>query len=399
MTDRWYRCCHWLCARIYFQRIAIIHPERLPAAGPVLYVVLHRNGAVDGFVYHQFIPRGVFLVSTQLLRNPFLHLYFCGIAVTRSKDRDDGTDNEAALRQCSDLLAAAGALIVFPEGTSSLGPHHLPFKSGAARIALDALARGIDFRIIPLAIHYEQAWAFRSNVEVVVGEPVAPTLLDNLGDMARLREMKRRITAALESVGTNFPTADDQQLAERLAYTATLGSRHRYFDCLKQLEKSAPAWLLEKLRGFDQVLAGRRVARHQGVPLFPAAPWLLYAAALTLLGLPTLVGLLLNLPPLLAAWFAARKFADDRNVIALWRILVGLPVFAAWFAGVICALAWTAAWPWLAAYAVCTAWALLAWYRVRKLAVAVWNGLVHRDLLIPARDLHQAVLQAFSSPS
>ena len=34
-----------------------------------------------------------------------------------------------------ELLAAGGEVMIFPEGTSSLGPHHLPFKSGAASIA------------------------------------------------------------------------------------------------------------------------------------------------------------------------------------------------------------------------------------------------------------------------
>jgi 1-acyl-sn-glycerol-3-phosphate acyltransferase len=89
MSVLWYRCCHWLCARIYYQRITVLNPERLPAEGPVLYVGLHRNGAVDGFVYHQAVARGVFLISTQLRRRFFSRLFFCGIAVARKKDEED----------------------------------------------------------------------------------------------------------------------------------------------------------------------------------------------------------------------------------------------------------------------------------------------------------------------
>ena len=40
-----------------------------------------------------------------------------------------------------------------------------------------------------------------------------------------------------------------------------------------------------------------------------------------LLGFPIFFGL---------GWLAARQFADDRNVIALWRILVGVPLFVIW---------------------------------------------------------------------
>ena len=65
MNSLWYRGWHWLCARLYFERITVRYPERLPATGPILYAGLHRNGAVDGFVYRQVVPRGVFLISTQ----------------------------------------------------------------------------------------------------------------------------------------------------------------------------------------------------------------------------------------------------------------------------------------------------------------------------------------------
>ena len=66
MNELWYAGCHWLCARSYFEQITVLHPERLPADGPTLYVGLHRNGAVDGFVYRQIVPRGTYLISTQL---------------------------------------------------------------------------------------------------------------------------------------------------------------------------------------------------------------------------------------------------------------------------------------------------------------------------------------------
>ena len=147
MKSLWYRGCHWLCARLYFERITVLHPERLPTDGPILYVVLHRNGAVDGFVYRQVVPRGIVLISTQLRRSFFARLFFCGIAVARKKDEDDQCQNDAALGQCTQLLAGGGELVVSPEGTSALGPRHLPFKSGAVSIALEALTRGVPLRV------------------------------------------------------------------------------------------------------------------------------------------------------------------------------------------------------------------------------------------------------------
>jgi 1-acyl-sn-glycerol-3-phosphate acyltransferase len=393
MKSLWYRWCHWLCARSYFARITVLHPERLPKHGPILYVGLHRNGAVDGFVYRQVLPRGIFLISTQLRRSFFARLFFCGIAVARKKDEDDHGQNDAALCQCAQLLADGGELVVFPEGTSALGPRHLPFKSGAASIALDALARGVPLRIMPLGIHYERAWAFRSKVEVVVGEPISTGLPAGLSELGRLKEIKRRMTTALESVGANFASAEAQQQAERLAYVATLGTARSYFASLKSFEAGVPEPLLARWRELETQLALRGVWRHQGVPLFPVGPWMLYAWLLLVLGPLVLAGVMVNLPPLLLGWLAARKFADDLNVIALWRILVGLPLFVTWFGVVSILLALFAGWCWLLGYALLTLGALKSLYRAKKLAVAVWNGLAHRALARGALEFHQSVLQ------
>jgi 1-acyl-sn-glycerol-3-phosphate acyltransferase len=397
MKELWYRGCYWLCARVYFEQIAVLHPERLPENGPVLYIGLHRNGAVDGFVYQQIVPRGTFLISTQLRRSFFTRLFFSGIAIARQKDADDRGQNDAALRQCHQLLADGGELIVLPEGTSSLGPRHLPFRLGAASIALAALTQGVPLRIIPLGIHYERAWAFRSKVEIAVGEPLSTDLPTNLSELGRLKEMKRRMTAALEAIGTNFDSAKAQENAERLAYAATLGTPRSYFGSLKSLEAGVPEPLLARWRELEAQFVGRRMMFHQGVPLFPVGPWILYALLLLVLGPIVLVGAMVNSPPLLAGWLAARKFADDWNVIALWRILIGLPLFVMWFSVVSFSLASFAGWWWLLGYVLLTLVAIKSFYRAKKLAVAVWNGLAHRALARRAHEFHQAVLQTLPS--
>ena len=77
--------------------------------------------------------------------------------------------------QFLDLHAAAerlvhGAIVgIFPEGKSHDLPHVEPVKSGAARIAFDAVKSGArDLRIVPIGINYERKEAFRSAVWVRV---------------------------------------------------------------------------------------------------------------------------------------------------------------------------------------------------------------------------------------
>jgi 1-acyl-sn-glycerol-3-phosphate acyltransferase len=392
----WYAGLHWLCARIYFEEITVLHPEHLSGTGPTLYVGLHRNGAVDGFVYQQVLPRAIFLISTQLLRSFFARLFFHGIAVARKGDEEDRGQNDGALRECLQLLRGGGELFVFPEGTSSLGPRHLPFKSGAARVALDALERGIPLRVVPLGIHYERAWAFRSKVEVVIGEPVATAFPADCSSLGRLKEMKRRITTALESVGTNFPSVEAQEDAQRIANAAAAWTPHSYFSSLKSLEAGVPEPLLSHWREFTPQLAAQRLPLYQGVPLYPSGPWMLSLVLLIALGPIVLAGALVNAAPLLLGWLAARRLADSQNVIALWRILVGVPVFAVWFGVVSLLLVLFAGWAWVPGYAFLTVAALKLLNRTKRLSVAVWNGLAHREFSPRVHEFYQSIRQTFA---
>jgi 1-acyl-sn-glycerol-3-phosphate acyltransferase len=393
----------WRAAGLYFNRVRILHAERLPESGPALYVGLHRNGAVDGFLYHQAAPRAVFMISRQLRASLLGRIFFFGIEVVRDKDRaeDSAADrarNSAALEACLQHLDAGGELFVLPEGTSDLGPRHLPFKRGAASVACAFLARGGRLAVVPLGIHYERAWAFRSNVEIVVGAGIDTRLPEAASAQERIELLHARLTQALETVGVNLHSALEQERVEPLAYAATLGTGHSYFEALKAFEPSAPPAIAEAFERLQR--DGERLGlwRHQGVPLVPTAHSWLYVLALPVLGTLVAAALLLNLPPLLAALAASRALADGRNVIALWRILVGLPLLCFWILALALIAAANGAAVLFALYAVLSALGFAAFYRTQKLAVSVYNlargRALRGTLLALRRQLDHAVTHA-----
>ena len=370
--SRWHRFLVRLIRRLYYNRVTVLHADRMPASGPVLYLGLHRNGAVDGFVYASVLPRATFMISTQLRKSLLGKLFFAGIEVVRGKDEGNREANAQALTRCRDLLKSGGELFILPEGTSTLGPRHLPFKSGAARVLRDALDHGVPVAAIPLGIHYESAWSFRSNVEIVVGPPVPLG-----GDRS---EMNRRLEAALEDVGVNVATAADQERIEMLACVSTLATNRSYYRTLKALEKTTPGGVAEEWEALRVEIGKRVVFTHQRVPLIPLnLPWL-HVLFLIVLGPIVLVAGLANLVPLAGGCIAGRVFPDDTNVIALWRILVGLPLFIVWILAIAILIAVIGA-PWaFAAYLAVTILGLGLYHRVRKLAVAVGNFLLHPGL-------------------
>ncbi len=408
MRDLWYRGLHRFCCWLYFARISVVNPERLPVKGPALYLGLHRNGAVDGFIYHALLPKAVFMISTQLRKNVFSRIFFDGIAVTRTKDDGDRTLNSAALEECLRLLRSGGELFIFPEGTSSLGPRHLPFKNGAVKLLLDYLEEGRPIQIVPIGIQYECPWAFRSKVEVVIGETIsigARTREERneassaSTSLSRFKEMKRRMQNALEEVGINVDSDEYQTTIQRWAYVSTLGTNRSYFKTLKSLEVALPEKILVEWKNLEPEIKHRTLLRHQGVPLFPMGSTLAYAVAFALSAPLVLAAMALNALPLLAAWWAGERFPDDRNVISLWRILIGAPLFLLWVVILTAAAICFSKLAWLAGYLLLTWIGLKLYYRVKKLAVALHNGLRHPRLRARVLSFHNMLTTTLEATS
>src|SRR5204863_1924352 len=130
------------------------------------------NGAIDGMIYHVIFPRATFLISTQLTRSLFGRLFFTGIPVARDTGEGDRRANAASLTRCVEQLVAGGELAILPEGTSDLGPRHLPFKPGIAVILSRLLSAGAPVTVVPVGLFYQAPERFRSAATVVIGPPV-----------------------------------------------------------------------------------------------------------------------------------------------------------------------------------------------------------------------------------
>jgi 1-acyl-sn-glycerol-3-phosphate acyltransferase len=356
-----------------FNRVTVLKRERLPLSGAVLYVATHRNGALDASPYALAVPDAIPMVSAQLHRTALGRFLFQGIPVARAKDRERGmtADNLRAVERCIGLLQGGGQLFVMPEGTSTLGFRHLPFQRGAARIAHAAVDAGVALTIVPLGVHYEDPTVWQSRAEVLVGKPVRPQPGDDVAAIHRL------IVQGLESVGASFASEGAQRHAEALAYASTLGTEASYALSLKYFEQVEPETLAGIVQPLELIARREHLCLHQGVPLAPVVPWPLYM--LYWLVLAPLVGgfCLLNAPVLAVGFIASRKLPDAPNVVAFWRMVAGLPTGLAWAALVSTVFAFVYGLAGVAAYWGVTLAGIGAWYRFRKLSVALCNGLLH----------------------
>ena len=112
-------------------RMRIVGAERIPADGPVLFVINHSSG-LDGPVLFGVLPRRVsFLVKAEMFRGPVGWVLTNVGQYGLHRDIPDRAPLLNALAQ----LQAGGAIGIFPEGTRGFAADPQPFKSGLYTLA------------------------------------------------------------------------------------------------------------------------------------------------------------------------------------------------------------------------------------------------------------------------
>lgn len=358
-----------LVIRLFFRRIEIAGQDRVPATGPVMFVLNHPNGLVDPPFILCFAPRPVvFLAKAPLFRMLFLGFLaraFDSLPVERRQDEGaDPAKNREMFAKARALLAGGGAIAIFPEGVSHSDPKLRPLKPGAARIALGAgLA---DLAIIPAGLYYTAKKTFRSAALLRYGEPIRvdPVPLGPDGEPPReaVQALSARIEAALREVTLN--AEHDEALAAIARAERVYSSVERARTLAAELElrrRFLEGYAFWKARAPERIDAlDRRIARYEaelaeaGLDPETLAPGgfrarrvLRHVAAripLLVLLLPAaLAGALVHWPAYrLAGAIAMRIAKDDDDMVSTAKALGGMLFFPlTWIA---LALALGAAW-------------------------------------------------------
>src|SRR5437667_1462593 len=210
---------------IYFQRIELFHPERVPLRVPVLFASNHPGSITDSFIIGALVPRQVHFVATvQLFRfKPLAWLLKqCGI-IPINRLKDDPRAMRSVMdtfEACFKILERRGAVGIFPEGITYDDSQLKTVKSGAARMALELEHRHrgrLGLKIVPVGLTYSAKERYRSAVLVHFGEPilVAEFVADH--DIHRKESIARlsaEIERRLQSLIVHLPKLEQARVVE-----------------------------------------------------------------------------------------------------------------------------------------------------------------------------------------
>ena len=313
-----------LYVRTYFRHITLINDSKEHVGN--LLIMSHRNGAIDGFVYHSVFPNTRFLLARQLQKNAFLRFLFPGIAVFREKDRQDSkTQNSDAVRSCIRVLKMSDtSLGIFPEGSSSLGVKHLPFQKGFSKIVALALSQGTTVTVTPCSVFYDDPTHLGGQIYIVQGKNIS------FSEKETAENIYETVTKALENILMTYDSEQTKKLVHQSAVIADLTQKVLYPNALQRLHDKTD--LLEKTNKWHQNIKG---VLYKNTYVYPTHIGLsLWTFLITLpIVLPTLI---INALPLLVGWCGGRFGADDTNTISLWRFLTGYPTAVLFYLVFIC---------------------------------------------------------------
>ncbi len=346
--------------KFYYPRIEVVGADRIPQSGPVLLAANHPNSLIDPVLLGVVVRRPVRLMAKSTLFDiPFfgkiLHALGMVPAYRGTDDRSQVARNNESLALAAKQIAAGHVMGIFPEGKSHDANQLALVRSGAARLAMQALAAGATgLKIVPVGLHYEEKERFRSAVWIKVGEPVDASawLAQNNGDEhLAMRTLTTELNARLKGVVLHLDELAWQPLLEDLeALLPAAGFKRR--DALNGLRRQQAA--VDAINHFHRTdrpraeAAAARVRAHgealraAGVPRNDAeislhGGRLLGSFALTLAkliggGVLGVFGFVAHLVPYLFVRLVSKWIpAPGRMTLALNRLLLGLPVYGIWY--------------------------------------------------------------------
>lgn len=262
---------------LFYSRIDVVGPARVPAAGPLIVAANHHNSVADAMLIIAALPRPItVLANAPLFRHPLIgpFLWLMGaVPVHRRQEAgDDPSRNAGMFAAVIDALRAGGAILIFPEGRTQPQPTLLPLRTGAARILLDTERAGSGpgrVALLPVGLVFHDPGTFRSaSVLVNVGEPVATAGLSG-GAPVDPELAARAITARLaEALRALIIEAEDQHTLRLLAELETAwweeAARPEEAPARARDRRESLAWRQSVMRG-AAALAEREPERVAGL--------------------------------------------------------------------------------------------------------------------------------------
>ena len=236
-----------------------------PADGALLLLPNHPNALLDPALVMATADRPIrFLAKSTLFQTPLRPILNAAGAIPVFRRQDQGVDtsrNTETFAAVDAALHAGEAVCLFPEGISHSTGRLEPLRTGAARMALSAVAAGVPVQLVPVGINPDRKTDFRSRMTVIYGRPFGVAPSTSVADLTTeiASHMRRLIVEAdPEADAALVRRVERLYRSEREAdrdTQATIDRRRAIADGIHRLRETDPAWYesaVLRLRRYDE---------------------------------------------------------------------------------------------------------------------------------------------------
>ena len=371
-TPRWVDSVARFLLGIFFRKVEVTGAGSVPQDRPLVFVANHINALVDPALLMAYLPvKPRFLAKSTLWKNPMVRPFLeLAAAIPVYRRQDPGVDtnkNAETFARCHEVLAGGGAIAIFPEGRSHNEPSLVPLKTGVSRIVLQADHRfgGLETRIVPVGLTFDDKGRFRSRVLMAVGEAIDPAPEAKLfptEPIAAVRGLTERVREALRAVTLNYPSWEEARLIERAAEiyerpSAELPSQRNLADgfsvrkafiqgygALSRRFPERVGAVARAVRAYDELLEHYRLRDAQVASRYPAGPVASFAVrtlSLLLVRLPlAAVGTVLHFLPFQLVRVLAEKLGKTPDVLATYKVFASFLAYPLTWLAAAAAVGW-----------------------------------------------------------
>ncbi|GMQ97075.1 MAG: hypothetical protein BMS9Abin15_0767 [Gammaproteobacteria bacterium] len=414
LQKAWRQFCRAV-VRAYYRNCEIEGMSNLPDQGPVLLCANHANALADAVIIQAAINRTVHPLSRSgLFKNPLLRPILHILQAVPVYRRQDANSNPAnnvdSFAKCYELFGNGGLLLIFPEGQSHSDTSLRAIKTGAARLALNAMEHDATPTVLPIGLNFSQKGSFRSNVLIKLGTAIDLSGFTGGDQEDDVRQLTSDIQAGLDSVTISIEHGDDAELLHRIErfFSMRHGKYRRRsmelrFRALKRLHQShdelrkhVPEQILKVKRHLQQF---ERLCRNWGIRDYHLTTnysptiitrFIFRSLMILLLVLPLASwGIVNSIVPFLITRHAARWVSQDTDQYDTAKIVMGLFLFPLFWSGQVAWVYFNLDFTLAIYYALSLPPAAAAAVFIRKERQRIWDNLRVFFLFLRKRKLRR----------
>lgn len=198
--------------KFFIKRIKITGIENIPKTGAVMLASTHANSFFDAVLLCCTLDRRVWSLARgdvfkKNLAKKALSSLFMMPVHRLSEGKEHLGNNDDTFKKCIELFKQGEIVLIFSEGLCTNQTKLLPLKKGTGRLAQQAWLDGLDLKVIPVAITYNNFKSFGKIINLSFSEAIPKAELPNpTEDGVFLRRFNEILSEKLnQSLNWNFP--------------------------------------------------------------------------------------------------------------------------------------------------------------------------------------------------